>query len=283
MEGSYLFINDVFGKKLLGENFAIKDGVVNYRHFEEFNWFYDPILQADPETFRPFSKNSVFAKDAKNIYFQSKIISRADYDTFRPLDKSEILAPSDSTAEYYAQYYAKDKQNVFYYDKLINTTTPVDTSSFSIIGARYYAKDKNHVYYVVEAADLSDYKLEILEGAESARFSINKNTQGTNIGSDGKKYYWEYYRLPDTIASDEVKVVNQFTKTLRDNRHIYCLPDNSNKLEELKDVNPDNFKQDNGLLPKGIASSATPREYIVFTDGHKYYNGKCQQIEVQAR
>ncbi len=285
---TYLFINNY-----LNATYSIKNGIVNYIYWEEITRVSVPMPEADAKTFHSFSTNSLFAKDAKNIYFENKIITEADYDTFRPLDKSEILAKSGTTAEYYSKFFSKDRQNIFYNDQLIKTAVTIDTESLVILEDSYhYARDKNNVYYLLRPfilgsrPDISSYWLVALEGVESKKFTLHKNSQQMLIGFDGKNYYWEDYLLPTSIKLDDLQILNHITKVLKDNNNVYCLPRDSNKFQIFSGVSPVNFKQDNSVFPERYEYDpevTDAREYVVFTDGQKYYNSKCQQIEVRNR
>jgi len=282
--GGYWFYNNTLGA---GQHFVTKwNGDVYFREFSELNWFYHPIPGADSKTFQPLSKTSDYAKDSKNIYYRDKVVAQADHDTFRLFTASEILAPTDSNVAYYSKYFAKDKYKIFYSG---NAVTPpagitVDAASFTLLDDPDYVKDTNHVY-LFDTVSLTESKLILIEGANPSTFVVHKNTAGVVIGSDGKHYYWQYHLLPPLANSNAIQVVGGSTVTLKDNNYVFCLSSVSNTLEILKGVDPSHFVRDNSVEPKGFLTEDRfdAFKYAVFTDGQRYYSGRCQEIEVQPR
>lgn len=282
--GGYWFFNNTLGA---GQHFVTKwNGDVYFREFSELNWFYHPIPGVDSKTFQPLSKTSDYAKDSKNVYYRDKVVPQADRDTFRLFTASEILAPTDSNAAHYSKYFAKDKNKVFYNGNTIQSPegVAVDVSSFALLDNPDYVKDRNHVY-IFDTVSLTESKLILIKGANPATFVVYKNTAGVVIGSDDKRHYWQYHPLPPLANPNAIQVVGGSTVTLRDNNYVYCLSSGNNTLEILKGVDPSHFIRDRSVEPKGFSTEDIFDAFKseVFTDGQEYYNGRCQEIEVQPR
>ena len=148
----------------------------------------------DPESFQHV--NSIIRKDKKNVYYNEKIIEGADPETFQEIEGASFY--KDKNRAYYGVYgvqtmdvdiktfkilnfyYSKDKKNVYYEDKKLET---LDPKTFEVIDYSY-GKDKNGVYYI-------DYPLDL---------DINHIKTEADIITDGKKTYYD---------NKELKGINQ--------------------------------------------------------------------------
>ncbi len=129
---------------------------------------------ADKETLKIL--NEKYAKDKDNVYFteyrdfyyDTAIIKDANANSFELFqDKKDFAITSEKRLSnetyyeneiYYAKKdYARDKNNVYYFDKKIEESDPVTFELLSMI----YAKDKNNVYLngkIIESLDSNTFE-----------------------------------------------------------------------------------------------------------------------------
>jgi hypothetical protein len=174
----YLSLIELTSKPYHPEGYEITKEKVNYWMCGKEGCFSGEVENADIDTFVII--NDKYAKDNKNVYIRSQIVSGADPDTFEVLswrysrDKNfgyhygeKLLDSHGNSFEVISDktmgwndYYAKDDQSVYMLGKRIEGADP---SSFKILWY-VYSQDNYDIYYYENAlgADLDTF--EFLEG-----------------------------------------------------------------------------------------------------------------------
>src|SRR5690606_6145042 len=95
----------------------------------------DIVVNADPGSI-DFITGSVWVRDNKSYFYEGKQVNFVDYNSFQYLDYN----------------YAKDKNNVYYNNEIIEGT---DAASFVHIEYTQEGKDKNNCYFNGKKLDCS--------------------------------------------------------------------------------------------------------------------------------
>ena len=84
-----------------------------YNKNENYVYYKNKIIKkADLKTFEILSLN--YAKDTKHVYLKGRVLKNADPETFEI-----IKCPYQANIKMYDSYYAKDKYNYYYMNKLV--------------------------------------------------------------------------------------------------------------------------------------------------------------------
>ena len=144
--------------------------------FDKDNVFFENQLlkEADRATFEPLKE--YIGRDCKNIFARSTLVKNVkDFASFELITISE-------------EVFGKDKDQIY----AIRYSPPypllpfpnADLETFEIVGD-YYAKDKNQVYYYSYHID----EIMVLEGADAKNFTLFFDPiQGTDA-TDGERFY----------------------------------------------------------------------------------------------
>jgi hypothetical protein len=144
-----------------------KDGkAVYYFSWNEGNGQRIDTLDANPATFKVLRYDN-YAKDDRNVYFQSRKIDGADAASF------EVIG----------EYYARDK-NKGYADS--RPVTGSDGRSFRVINP-YYSTDGKDCFFGAEPLHVAD--------AQHFRFVYGEGTNDCWT-TDGKYYYYGSFKIP---------------------------------------------------------------------------------------
>jgi hypothetical protein len=204
-------------------------------------YFKDKIIEsADPETFQYIGNGR--AKDKNNVYFKDKIIESAEVEKY---DTIEAYSPLD-IAEYFFSEFLQNE-----------TSNNADTGSFKYLGDNY-AKDINNVYYY--DGDISQQEVVVLSGADPETFKkladnyyqdqesiyylgvplLNADINSFKILQSGfSKDQNQVYFTNQIISSADPQsfiVLDHFHDYAKDNSHVYS------GATLLSDADPDTFE-----------------------------------------
>lgn len=138
---------------------------------ESVYYFYTKINEADPGSFSIVGND--FSKDKNGVYFKTQSLKGADAATFR------LIPPNENAPDEF--YYAKDKDHVFWNDKMFGE---IDMAGFKVLGLGY-ATDGKYIYYhttIVKDANPSTFKIyEHGYGDADAEDAKNKYLEGLKV------------------------------------------------------------------------------------------------------
>lgn len=126
-----------------------------YSYYKTKEWVFNAVIYTEKLEWVDIDSfiwlSSLYAKDKNHVYFLAKILEGADSSTFEMINTKDEYSYSvekkftdgSSGWAYFKNWYAKDKNNVYFYWKKLNHSDP---NTFEIIG-NWYAKDKNFKFY----------------------------------------------------------------------------------------------------------------------------------------
>lgn len=131
------------------------------------------IHGANRKTFSPIA--SFIGRDSKNVYVRTMSATN-----IRDIESFEIITIND-------ELFGKDSKQIYNISYGNNPLTPfpnADLETFEPVGS-YYAKDKNQVYYYSYHID----QILVLEGAIPATFVLHYDAARNTDATDGIRYY----------------------------------------------------------------------------------------------
>lgn len=135
------------------------------------------LVELDTTSFEALGSRNLYFKDKNHIYFNSP----QDFTTLTKADTNTFALIYDTAG--YETDYARDKNLVFYGDKLVDNA---DSSSFTKIASSTFAKDKTRVF----SEDIY-YSTDVVIGANPDDFTpLNTpEEKGSKYGKDTQYIY----------------------------------------------------------------------------------------------
>jgi len=216
------------------------------------------IEKADPDTFKII--NDEFSKDKNNVYYGNKYIKKANPDTFNFIshwyykngkdknnvyfmDGSGILSNDAENFMPIDVYYAKDSNNVFYNEEIMDKADP--NTIKKCIGLFFFVKDDTNVFY----------KGQILEGvdAKTFEFVFKQFYKDKNYVYSFDAYYKEMTPIDGIDPISFEKLSNIYAK---DKNNVYYI--DADNIQLLSGANLEKFiplnvygKDNNNVFYKG--------------------------------
>lgn len=152
-------------------NYKIKNRKVYYRYFSPATggWNERLVKNADYRSFKTIeSKNYIYGKDKKNVYFKNEIIPEADPKTFLLIGRG---------------YAVDNKRAYFYNDSIANSSS----NNFKVIDNNY-SKDYQDVYF-------KDKPMNVCS-VEKFRFIYTNESKSDRWSTDGCCYFKKMFKVP---------------------------------------------------------------------------------------
>lgn len=167
-----------------------------------------------------------FIKKGNNIYYHNKIDGsnkkiNVDIDTFKIFD-----CIKDSCNK---RAYAKDKNNIYDGDDLIEEADPITFKPLNL----FYAKDEYNVYYVNECKGYAEYKK--IEDADPETFEV---LCGSIYAKDKNNVYLKGKIIlnVDSKTFNSVKIFNN-CKYFKDKNNVY-----TENIEKIENADSETFE-----------------------------------------
>ncbi len=207
--------------------------------------------------------DQMYGEDNRTVYYDD--ISNPNYEGFLPLTGADL-----ATFTSLGDYYAKDKNNVYDYGRIIQGA---DVKTFTVLGC-YYAKDSQAVYQYGA----------VVSGANPADFSVPTSSPACDTSSSPTSPQWtySYTSMPTNVGIDPSTFQPLSAMYAKDDNHVYFIEQNSNPVivTPIAGADPKTFQvlgdnpfgsNDTGLL-SGTYSGAMAKD-----SQHVYYEGKIVQ------
>jgi len=173
------------------------------------------IEEADPKSFKSAFGDSRYYQDAKNIYYEGKILAGSDAASFE-----RLKLPDGNPSSYF-----KDKNSVYWFGKKMSD---VLAASVKVLSESYIVDAQNVFYYQNRIA-----------GADSSSFAIIQDDQGS-WSKDKKSVYYKEVAYPEVDPSTLEVLERSYAK---DKSKVYYF--NGEKLTEVVGANAKSFKVTN--------------------------------------
>jgi len=203
---------DLTSFRALNKNYAAdKDRI--YHYYQTRNHI---VRNADVSTFSVFSKNSEYAKDKKNVYYEGNSVKGADVNSFKII----------------GHFYGADKNSIY----CMRKKTDFDIKTFALTASETYGTDKHGVYLLGNYNGKKSTAL--IKGADKDTFREIFIHQEINYAMDKNHVYKDSKVIPGADPGTFKIYKNNFFYA-KDRNHVYC----EGKI--LGKADPANFEPDN--------------------------------------
>lgn len=203
-----------------------------YAKDETSVYFYDQVMEADPQTFRAVdsiqldSRNRDFghyyALDENHLYYRNALVEEKDF------SMAELIQGAK-----HDEVWLRTDQGIYFNGKFVDEVAAPET--FEFIGA-YHAKDALKVY-LAQVGHVT-----VIQGADPNRFELIEGSK--DFSKDGTSVFYRSKKL-EGVNPHSVEMVTESSYLhdyLKDENHVYFVEKEPLKTSILEGANPETFE-----------------------------------------